>query len=211
MTNEHGKTVAALPPGDPFALAYAAFERARAAFLEEVPEPKQFELTGKGHELMSRASDAMDAMMCIEAPTMFALFLKLRAIGECPWPWTIGDYHDRLTADAGTLALQFPKAWLDRFESHGGSAVLDRYNNFQLAIFIPCFSLSADAEALEARRKEADVDLSDDQRSWHAAFYDGAMRELAHILDEVPGARAGVAAIVADRPQAMPTQIEEAC
>jgi hypothetical protein len=186
-------------PGDAFDRAYSEFERARAEFLKAAPEPKQFELSTEAHELMSLASDAMDEMMRIEAPTVFALFQKLRAISECAWPWSIGDYRDRLTADADTLTLQFAKVWLEKWRERGGSVLADGDG---VSIFIPEFSLSPDAAALKQRQGAAGYQLSDDQRGWHAAFYDGAMREMVDLIERMPGARNALKAIIAENPAA---------
>jgi hypothetical protein len=204
MTNEHGKCAVALVPGDPFTLAYADFIQARTAFVEKCPDATQFEMGDEGYDLMVKGSDALDAMMRIEAPSMFALFLKLQAIGECPWPWSIGDYQARLTADAALLSMQFAKAWLQRWTGHGGHVIIDSLNDNKLAIFKPAYSLSTDAatDAAVTDQIEVPESVRDARRQWLAPFYDGKMRELEEIMDAVPGAIAAVKAIVAENPAA---------
>jgi hypothetical protein len=203
MENKNSSNGAAVSPADQFTVSYAAFERAKAEFVKAAPNATQFSLSESAYALMTAASRSMDDMMRIEAPTMWALHLKLRAISDCPWPWNceFADYEARLTADAGTLSLQFPGIWLGLWTGHGGSATV---TNDKLSVFKPEFSLSADAVFLKRHQAEAELseDQASEQRSWHAAFYDGRMRELGDMLDAVPGAWLGVTAIVAETPAA---------
>lgn len=153
----------------------------------------------------------LDRMMNMPAPSVFALSLKLMIMADNPIDpdmWLSGTERDRVIADAGILSLQFAEIWLQRWRAHGGTAAASLADPTSLSIFRPEFSLSPDAAALEERQKAAGLSqsLSAEARSWHAAFFDGQMRELSDMLDAVPGALEALKAMLEVNPsRGMPT------
>lgn len=171
----------------------------------------QLEVTALGDGLFARltlADQALDAMMRIEAPTSFALALKLQALAGCPWEH--GSYIDRLTADASILSLQFAHMWLERWKSHGGSVTINPDEPNKAWIGHPAYAFSPTAAEDAARSEKAGLteEQAAQNRSWYQPFYDGKARELYDVLEDMPGGIAAVKAIVsADPSQGLPPQL----
>lgn len=190
---------ATFAPGDPFAIAWGRFEEARSNYLE-----------AKEKARLRLADQALDVMMRIEAPTSFALALKLQALAECPWEH--GNYIDRLTADASTLSLQFAHMWLERWKSHGGSVTINPNEPDKAWIGHPSYAFSPTAAEDAARSEQAGLtkEQAAQNRSWYQAFYDGKARELYEVLEAMPGGIAAVKAIVlADPTKGLPPRLAE--
>lgn len=186
-------------------------QRADMAQLEVIAD-KCFinELGNDLFERMNEADQALDAMMRIEAPTSFALFLKLEAFANCPWDH--GNFIDRLTADAGNISLQFAKMWLERWKSHGGSVTIDPSDPDKAWIGHPTYAFSPAAAEDKARSEKAGLtaEQAAQNRSWYQPFYDGKARELYDVLEDMPGGIAAVKSIVlADPSKGLPPQLTQ--
>lgn len=211
MTDQHDAQVKPPSLDQTFLHLFANYEREKAAFVEAAPDATQFNLPDEAYDLLCVASKAMDTMMRMEAPSMFALSMKLQALAQSPFPWNsqYSDFEARLTADASILSLQFAEIWLGRWTGHGGSVVVSEKG---VGAWLPCFSLSVDAANLKRLQEKSGVTgkQAEEQRSWHQTFYDGWMRALADLLDGVPGTRLAVQAIVAENPErGLPANLEE--